>query len=91
MRRCISKKGLTVSIFTSDKLTTSPMHGTSGDLWLQLNSLAMLLTHILKDDLKAFLEDIKDNDITKYSRGLHPHDQLVIMLTFVERTLNLLC
>ena len=30
------------------KVTTPPMHGTSGNLWLQLKSLAMLLTHTLK-------------------------------------------
>ena len=43
------KKGVMVSIFIADiKLTTPPMHGTSGNLWLQLKSLAMLLTHTLK-------------------------------------------
>ena len=46
---------------------------------------------ILRYDLGAFLERIKDNGMIKYSRDLHPHEQLVIMLTFVERTLNLLC
>ena len=46
---------------------------------------------ILRYDLGAFLERIKDNGMIKYSRDLHPHEQLVIMLTFAERTLNLLC
>ena len=46
---------------------------------------------ILRYDLRAFLERIKDNGMIKYSRDLHPHEQLVIMVTFVERTLNLLC
>ena len=46
---------------------------------------------ILRYDLGAFLERIKDNGMIKYSRDLHRHEQLVIMLTFAERTLNLLC
>ena len=46
---------------------------------------------ILRYDLGAFLERIKDNGMIKYSRDLHPHEQLVIMVTFAERTLNLLC
>ena len=46
---------------------------------------------ILRYDLRAFLEDIKDNGMIKYSRDLHPHEQLVKTLTFVERTLHLLC
>ena len=46
---------------------------------------------ILRYDLRAFLKRIKDNGMIKYSRDLHPHEQLVIMVTFAERTLNLLC
>ena len=46
---------------------------------------------ILRYDLRAFLGGMKDNGMIKYSRDLHPHEQLVIMLTFAERTLNLLC
>ena len=67
---------------------------------LHLGSLATVkeLSHIgnahlkiLRYDLRAFLEDIKDNGMIKYSRDLHPHKQLVKTLTFVERTLHLLC
>ena len=51
------------------------------DLWPELKGLAILLTHTWKSfwyDLKAFLEDVKDNGMTKYSRDLHPHEKLVI-------------
>ena len=33
---------------------------------------------ILRYELRAFLKDIKDNGMIKYSRDLHPHEQPVI-------------
>ena len=121
------KKGLTVSIFIADKLTTSPMQGTSGTgslatvkklshiiLTVQCNTGKILQTlpvtielhwrllvhgrpvqqnhlKILIYEINGCLEVSKDNGMTKFSRDLLPHEQLVIMLTFVERTLNLFC